>query len=213
MMHQGKFAYSEQREYFKNIFQELGHPAIDLVVLEWNIGPMVSGTELPSEAEVALMVSEQFTQFIQSGLPMACFWPLTWPGSPAWANRILINTTEGYSPNKVYNMFALYTDVLGQMKVKSSASAERLINVAVKSQDGNTVWVYLINKNLDKPTVEVNLALEDFKAKDYSAIGFESTDITDGPLAVKDIIIKQRGDTIYSLTMPQFSLAKITLKR
>ncbi|CAN5771518.1 hypothetical protein BH24BAC1_BH24BAC1_19090 [soil metagenome] len=110
-------------------------------------------------------------------------------------------------------MFGMYRDILGQIKVQSAASGDRLINLAVKSQDGNTVWVYLINKNLEKPEVEVLLSLDNYKAKDYSAVGFDSTDGAEGALEINEVMLKKRGESQYSLSVPQFSFVKITFTK
>ena len=213
MVHHTKSPYRDQRPHYKSIFQETGHPDIELVTLEWNTGPHVrAGHERPSEAEVALMVSEQFTQFIQSGVHMATFWPLSWPGNPAWANRMLVNPEKEYRPNKVYDMFALFTDALGQQKVNSSTSADRMISLAVKSRDGGTMWLYLINKTLENRAVDVSISIDGFDVAEYGAVGFESTDATHGALNVEEMGIKEVDSGIL-ISMPQFSFAKITLEQ
>src|SRR5690606_1206641 len=52
---------SERRRKLKSMADSLSHPAIDLVSLEWNIGPLKKGVSPnPKGAEVALMISEQF---------------------------------------------------------------------------------------------------------------------------------------------------------
>ena len=214
MTQQGRFPYSEQRGHFKKIFQELGYPDVELVILEWNIGPNVAANNVfPTPAEAALMVSEQFTQYIQEGLHMACFWPLSWPEKPRWASRVLLNAQDGYKPNKVYDMFALYTDVMGQQKIKSAASADRLINVAAKSKDGKDVWVYLINKNLDKASLTVDLSLTDFQASGYKAVSFAAADREPDKLDIKEIKFIKKDASHFSVTMPQFSFVKITFKK
>src|SRR5690606_34841198 len=141
--HRGIRPYNEQREIFEKIFAEAGYPDIKLVILEWNIGPAGDGNPQPTEAEGALMVSEQFTQYIQSGLHMSTFWPLSWPSG---GFRSLLDQKDEYDPQKMYDMFSLYKDVLGQEKVSSTGNVTNLVNLAVKSKDGNTLWVYLINK-------------------------------------------------------------------
>jgi hypothetical protein len=110
-------------------------------------------------------------------------------------------------------MFGLYSDILGQQKIKSSVSAERLINLAVKSKDGKKIWIYLINKNLHSKGAKVNLSIDNFKPTNYKAVGFESSDDTPGPLDVHKIKIAKKSPSHFTLRMPQFSFAKITLKK
>lgn len=127
MTHRHDRPYSEQRAIFRKIFADAGYPNIEMMVLEWNIGPNGTGNLPPTEAEAALMVAEEFTQFIQSGLYMSCFWPISTPTKVDWANRALMNSQNNHDPNKVYDMFTLYTDVLGEQQVNASVSADRLI--------------------------------------------------------------------------------------
>ncbi len=213
MTHRRERPYSEQRAIFRKIFAEAGFPDIEMMVLEWNIGPNGTGNLPPTEAEAALMVAEEFTQFIQSGLFMSCFWPISTPTKVDWANRALMNSQNNHDPNKVYDMFTLYTDVLGQQQVKTSVSADRLITIAVKSKPGNEMWVYMINKNLEKPAVDVNVALSDFKASGFSAVGFESADSTEGPLKIKKVDVVKKDASHFTLSVPQFSFVKVMLKK
>lgn len=213
MAHRGLKGYNEQRQLFKKIFSDAGYPDIELVILEWNIGPPGEGNIPPTEAQAALMVSEQFAQFVQSGLVMACFWPISWPGKTDWTSRALLKSREGYKPNKMYDMFAQYTDILGQQKVASSASAGRLINVAVKSNDGGQLWLYLINKNEEKATAEVNITLKDFAASAYTANGFTSEDNEPGKLHLKAIKVLKKNKSDFAITVPQHSFVKITFKK
>lgn len=110
-------------------------------------------------------------------------------------------------------MFTLYTDVLGEQQVKASVSADRLITIAVKNRAGNEMWVYMINKNLEKPAVNINLALNDFKASGCSAVGFEAADSTEGPLKMKKVDIVKRDASHFTFTVPQFSFVKVMLKK
>jgi hypothetical protein len=207
------YTFNNIRTRYEKMFQNLGYSDIDVVVLEWNIGPKIKGDlPYPTEAEVALMVSEQFTQYIQSDLKMACFWPISWPGKLVWSNRSLIDEQNNYTPNKVYNMFGLYSDVLGQQKIKSSSSADRLINLAVKRKDGKKVWVYLINKKLNSSGVKVNLSIDNFKPISYKAVGFEGSDDSPGALDVHKIKITKKGSH-FTIKMQRFSFAKIILKK
>ena len=210
MKHRGLKPYSEQKDIFEKIFADAGFPDIKLVVLEWNIGPAGAGNTPPTEAQSALMVSEQFTQYIQSGLFMSTFWPLSWP-SPAF--RALLNAKEEYRPNRMYGMFALYKDVLGQQKVSSTGTLKNLVNLAVKSTDGKTMWVYLINKEQDQNELDIKLALDGFNAKSYTATGFDAEDTSDAGHAIHEVKLSKIDAKHYQIRVPKNSFAKITFKK
>jgi alpha-L-arabinofuranosidase len=213
MTHRGERPYSEQRSIFKKLFAEAGYLNIELMILEWNIGPNGPGNAPPTEAEAALMVAEQFTQFIQSGLYMSCFWPISTPSKTDWSNRTLLNAQQQHKPRKMYDMFTLFTDVLGNGKVKTTSTEERLITLAVKSSNGKEMWLYVLNKNLDKPFVEVELAISDFKASTYMAVGFEAADKSEGKLDIQKVAVVKKGNSHFTVSVPQFSLVKLTFKQ
>lgn len=210
MKHRGVSPYSQQNEIFQKIFNEAGYPNIKLVILEWNIGPPGDNVIGPTEAEGALMVAEQYTQFIQSGLFMSTFWPLSWPGT---SFRALLDAPGQYKPFKMYDMFALYKDVLGQQRVSSTGTVTNLINLAVKSKDGKTMWVYLINKQQDKDELAVDLSLDGFIAKSFSSSAFDANDTTAGGLKISKLEVNRATSNSYSLKIPKNSFVKLTFKK
>jgi hypothetical protein len=212
MKHRQVSPYNEQRSIFEKIFTDAGYPNIKMVVLEWNIGPPGAGNLLPTATQAALMASEQFTQYIQSGLFMACFWPLSWPNGAEWDESSLMKSKEDHATNKMYDMFSLYTNVLGQQKVSSTATIQNVVNLVVKSTDGKTMWVYLINKQQDKDIMNIDLSVAGFNAKSLLASGFNSDDDTARKLAVHAVKINKADATHYSLQIPKNSFTKITFK-
>jgi hypothetical protein len=104
-------------------------------------------------------------------------------------------------------MFAMYTDILGQKQVSNEVSGTRLIPLSVKSNDGKTMWVYLVNKNQDSESSAVNLSLTDFKIKNVAITGFDS----DGKIINKqDINTSQPDVSHFKLNVPRNSLIKLT---
>jgi hypothetical protein len=206
MTHQGKGTYAQQKQIWEKLFADEGYPNIKLVVLEWNIGPPGQNAP-PTETQAALMIGEQFTQYIKSGLFMSCFWPLSLPANDGKNTRPLFRSQGGYQPNKAYFMFAMYTDILGQKQVSNEVSGTRLIPLSVKSNDGKTMWVYLVNKNQDSESSAVNLSLTDFKIKNVAITGFDS----DGKIINKqDINTSQPDVSHFKLNVPRNSLIKLT---
>lgn len=215
MTNQGTQPYSAQRAIYKQMFADEGFPNIELAVLEWNVGPYGSGNPHPTEAQTALMVGEQFMQFIQSGVKLACFWPLHWE-SGDWT-RALISSAQSYTPNKVYDMFQQFATIPWRMQVSNtlsgSAAQDRLAHVSVKTNDAKTLYVYLINKNQAAASSTVDLDLSAFTGFDaQSAVGFEATDTSVGPLAIHSIPVTKTGSHV-TFTMPKNSFAKVTISR
>lgn len=213
MKHRGVLPYNHERQVFEKIFADSGYPNIKLAVLEWNIGPFGDGHVPPTETEAALMVSEQFTQYIQSGLFMATFWPLTTQSTSPSNNRALLKSKADYKPNKIYDMFVLYKDVLGQQKVSSTGSVANLINLAVKSKNGKTMWVYLINKQQDQDQLNVDVALNGFAAKSVSGTGFDTGNDSAARLAVHGVKADITASSHYKVSVPKNSFVKLTFKQ
>lgn len=202
--------YREQRSFYRNLAASLGYPEIDMVSLEWNIGPPKNNTP-PTQAEAALMVAEQFMQLVQSGMKMATLWPIYWPGNVNWSSRALLNAHDHYEPHKVYGMFNLYKNILGQEKVESSSSDTTIEVLSVKSINKDTLWVYLINKKAGVPVSNIDIHIDGFNAKQFSATAFDANDDTKGSLKTVQLKIAKSNDESYILSMPGYSFAKVTL--
>lgn len=214
VMRQGRgLPYREQRAFYRKLADSLGHPGIDLVSLEWNIGVTGKGNQPPTEAQAALMAGEQFIQFIQSGMPMATFWTTTWPKKSAWDNRLLLDARNGASPNKMYDMFALFRDIPEQRMVKNRSSREDLHVLSVSSLDNDTLWIYLLNKKADGETTPVVLRLHDFSSQRTTAVSFTASDNTPGKLRLK--ALKSHADQAGNLCieLPAWSLTKLILTK
>src|SRR6185503_8304304 len=88
-----------------------------------------------------------------------------------------------------------------------------LRHLSVKSNDGTTLTVFLLNKNqtLNNSTVDLDLtSFTGFNAQ--SAVAFESTDTTVGPLNVHSLAVTKTGNHV-TFTMPKNSFAKVTITR
>lgn len=217
MKHQQQQPFSEQRTLYRTMFAEEGHPNIELAVLEWNVGPQGTGNPEPTEAESALMAAEQFMQYIQSGLKMACFWPLHWESGGSDWHRAMVSSAQSYTPNKVYDMMQQFATIPWRMQVSNTlsggAAQDRLCHVSIKTNDQKTLYVYLVNKNQATATSSVDLDLTAFAGFNaQSAVGFEATDATVGPLNVHPITVTKVG-THVTFSMPKNSFAKVTISR
>ena len=211
-MRQGRgLPYKEQRSFYRKIADSLGQPNIDLISLEWNVGRLGKNNLQPTQAQEAIMAAEEFTQFIQSGMPISTFWPMSWPKRGEASGRALLDAQHDYNPNKVFDMFKLYKNILGQKMIESESSLKAVQVLSVKSLRNDTMWVYIINKNSGVPVSKINLHIDNFSAAQYKAVGFTAADSTEGALKIEALKIKNNGSGNFELMMPQYSLAKITL--
>jgi hypothetical protein len=214
VMRQGRgLPYKAQRPFYRKLADSLGYPRIDLVSLEWNLGRIGKGNPAPSQAQVALMAAEEFTQFIQSGMRIATFWPVSWPKPSRFDNRILLDAQQGYRPNKVYDMFKLFKNTLSQNKVKSESSDQAIQVLSVKSTRADTLWVYVINKTPKVPVSNVTIHIGDPAYKPFRAVGFSAADDRPGPLKIDSLVVENKRPGNFRYRMPAYSLAKITFVR
>jgi hypothetical protein len=215
MMHQQTRPFSELRSFYRGMAATAGFPNIEFCALEWNVGPYGSGNPEPTEAEDALMSCEQFMQFVQSGVKLLTCWPLHWE-SGDW-HRAVISSAQSYTPNKKYDMFAQFATLAWRMQVSNTLTGtqtlERLRHLSVKTNDGTTVWVCLINKNQAKSSSTVDIDMSSFTGFNaQSAVAFEASDTSVGPLNVHSLSVTKSG-THLTITMPKNSFAKVTVTR
>lgn len=217
MTHQRGRPYREQRALYRKIFAEEGFPDIDLISLEWNISASGKNPQ-PTQSEAALMVSEQFIQFIQSGMKIACYWPLSMPGKNfRWQYRCLLNSGQDYAPNKVHGMFRQFAEIGGQRPLASQvvgkADPEWLTHLALRAADGRSLTVYLINKNPTQSLTQVALDLPDLgEGAKVTAVGFEAADNSGESLSVRPVAVSRRGPQAW-LVMPRNSFAKVVVTK
>lgn len=220
MLNQQSRPFNQERAALKAMAAANGHPNIDLVAFEWNLGrKMVPGAPVPTESQVALMVAEQFTEFVQSGMPMACFWPIHFPRNPAW-NRAVLDATQDYSTNKVYDMFKLFTDIPNGMKVEStvktitSGDENRIRTLAVRNAGDNTLYVYLINKDQTKEAANIDIGIPGFQLKTAVVQCFEANDTGHGNLNIHKINTVANHSATNShlkFSMPKNSFVKVMI--
>jgi hypothetical protein len=176
-----------------------------LAALEWNMGKRKEAEPM-SPFQGALVEAEEFGEFINCGLDMACFWPMHISGANEY--RVLLNHQTGeLQPNA--QMFKMYSDVLGQSVLGSEASLPEVRTVAARSNDGKTVTVYLLRKSGETGPLRVTLDVKNFKpasakAKVFDAPALSSLEATTSDLAVKSL-------APVTLELPAHSFTQITL--
>lgn len=216
MLRPGAGTLAEQRMKFKELGKKYGIPDIELVVLEWNVGPETRAKATPNtstaprrtKSQIALMVAEQFSDVLKSGMPMACFWPASWPTT---MDRALLASEDDYSANKVYYIFEMYKSVLGQTLLSATASAPRLSHIAAKSKDGKTLWVYLINKTKNSGNAAVAINLTGGRPASVTAAVYDIHDDHTKVANIKHLAATTNGNKV-NISMPQYAFAKVTIQ-
>jgi len=183
---------------------------IKLAALEWNIAPVKDGRF--SAFQHALMQSEMLMQFIDGGLHMACMWPLTWGGDLHGDFRTVLDQ-EKHKPTPTFEVFKLFSNVLGQQLITTSANQAQIRSVSAVSCDGSTVWVYLLHKSKHDQTITAKIAVDNFPAKDAQAVVFTASRISSNTSEVKSLNIVAADSNQWIVTLPPHSLTMITFKK
>jgi hypothetical protein len=206
-------SYREQRKFYRALAASLGYPGIDMVSLEWNIGPPGRKHKAPTESQAALMIAEQFCQLMQSGMKMAAFWPVSWPSRTIWSSRALLDAQDHYAPNAVYQMFRLFRPVLGQAWVKAASSDTAVQVFGVKNMGADTLWIYLLNKRPPGQVTGITLKVNGFSPQQVWAVGFNSEDNHTHTLRMDTVALKTGNGRDYMLAMKPYSLLKIVMAK
>lgn len=210
----------------RTVFSGLPHAgSTELAALEWDLGKKDTSISPPSEAEDALMISEMYMQFIQSGLQLASFWPIDWPSLPSWNRSVWENISGTYSTNKIFDMFKQFSFIPNKIILTSSVSAasgsddsDRIRILAVKTTgSGNVINIMLVNKDQNKASANVKISLPSYAFTGQSAVGFNSTDTGHGSLTINTItpsgIVHSGTTNQLTIAMPKNSFAKVTVSR
>lgn len=207
-------SYISEITKFRKMIKELGYD-LDLAVLEWNVGPTVSGGGEIPEYQCAMIQSEQLGQYIAGGLDMATFWPMFTP-HPKPTGKVGRYATRDYldkndcSPRTVHEAFKLWSHALGGRLVECATSEVRVPSVSALSKDGKTLRVWLQTKPLKPENREVILTINGFEAKKAEAIALTSTNTETDTGSVGPTEIEKKGKG-YNLTLPPYSLTMVTL--
>ena len=137
--------HNEEIARFNEVARELGMEHVKLCSLEWNVGPISKdGSEKwPTEFQCALMQGEMLMQFMDGGLEMATFWPMSWPKNNE--PRHMLDAKNNYKERCTPKLFEMMSPMLGGQLVKTESEGELLYSVAVKDAEGNDV-ICILNK-------------------------------------------------------------------
>jgi alpha-L-arabinofuranosidase len=174
-----------------------------LGALEWNLGKNLVGPMSPFQA--ALVEAEEFGQFINAGLDMACFWPFHMATGNKY--RVLLDHQTGrLHPN--FEMFKMYSDVLGHAVAGSAASVPEVRTVAARSGDGKTITVYLLRKSGEAPPLPTTVQVIGFAHDRVKAVCFSAPRLDAERAEVKPVELLSTSPV--KLELPPHSFTQIT---
>ena len=151
--------YGEDVEMIRQMCRDAGHPSIGVMVLEWNVGPSDHIWDLP-ENKYALIQSQMLMQFLDSGVEMTSLWTLLWQSRrEIWPTQdrfqSIITHGEPYRETPTLEMMHLFSSVLGMQQVAAESSADDLVVIAARDEQGEQNSVLILNKSADKRAVSI----------------------------------------------------------
>ncbi len=208
-------SFVEEIEKFRSEVNEMNYGHIELVSFEWNIGP--NDDELLSPFQYALMQSEMLGQFIEGDLFMSILWTLQWPvpdqGTASFANRYFLNPVT-YEPNPIYEIYRMYSKALGQQFVTSQTDVEHVRPVSVLSNDGNTLWVYLLHKSEAGTPITARLGINNFNPSTVEVTSFMSGELSSDTAQVKKRLVFQDSQSgKWTVPLPAASFTMLTFQK
>lgn len=204
-------SFAEEIRGFHKKVEAMGRN-IKLASLEWNIAP---NREVRFSCfQHALMQAEMLGQFIEGGLHMACMWPLTWTRGDLFGDFRTILDQENHKPTPSFYVFKLYSNVGGQKLIASRANQNYIHHVSAMSRDGETLWVYLLNKSGDKQVFDTVVDISGFIASKAEAVVFTSQDLSYDIGELKETVVNLDSKTgKWQSALPPYSLTMLTFHK
>lgn len=205
-------SFTEEINAFEPLMKSLGHGHIKLASNEWNIAPGPDEAQTPSKFESALMISEQFSQYIDGGLFMACFWGLYWPHAEGNSvNRLILDPSHNYNENATATMFRMFADAMGGTKVKCGSTLKGAYDIAVLNQVNDELIIYVINKKQSGETLSTGIDIKNYPLGSVTATSFTSGSDQNGELS--SLLTSIENENRLIIDLPKNSLTKIVIKK
>jgi hypothetical protein len=205
-------SYVEDIQGFYDKIKDINGVSYDikLVALEWNIAPVKD--ERFSEFQHALMQAEMLGQFIEGGLYMACIWPLGW-GTELYGNFRTVLDQVTHEPTPSFYVFRLYSDALGQKLIASSADKAYIRSVAALSQDGKTLWTYLLHKSVKNKAIRSAVKIDGFTVIKAEAISLTAPQLSSNVAGLTKLPTQVTGEGKWQCILPPHSLTMLTFNK
>jgi len=206
-------SFADEIQGFYNKIKDVNGKSYDIKIaaLEWNIGPIKDGRF--SEFQHALMQAEMLGQFIEGGLHMACIWTLTWGRGDIQGDFRTVFDQKDHRPAASYEVFRMYSNVLGQKLVTSRASQVHVRTVSALSQNGDKLWVLLLHKSGEGQTVSAKVSTNGFTAVKAEAISFTAPQLSSNVGKLKKLAISNTQVGQWECALPPHSLTMLTFHK
>jgi hypothetical protein len=210
--YEGPSYYQEIIDFYNNVNDVNGQSYdIELMVLEWNVGRTID--RVYSKFQYALMQSETLGQCIKGGLHLAAIWPGDWSYNLDWNARTILEQ-DSHEPAPAFLVFKLYKEALGHKLITSSSGDEHIFVVSALSQDGDTLWSYLVNKTADPITAQLGISSFTTTSAEAVAMTANNNDVESNEANLRELEISYNSDTVkWECVLPPFSLTRITLNQ
>ena len=205
-------SFKEEIEAFQPLMNSLGHGHIKLASNEWNIAPGPDEARTPSKFETALMISEQFSQYIDGGLFMACFCGVHWPHAEGNSvNRLILDPSKNYDENAAATIFELFADAMGGTKVSCESTLKGVYDIAVLDDEKDQLIIYVINKKQSGETLSTGIDLKNYPIGSVTASSFTSGTHQNGELS--NLMTNIENENRLIIDLPKNSFTKIVIKK
>ncbi|OPZ22874.1 MAG: Intracellular exo-alpha-(1-_5)-L-arabinofuranosidase [candidate division BRC1 bacterium ADurb.BinA364] len=206
-------SFVEEIAKFREEMKKLGRSDIELAALEWNVGP--TEFEPLSAFQCMLIQAEHLQQFIEGGLDMACFWPMSFDPARAaetndfHAREFIYRDEQGrYQPRPALEAFRLYAPALGTRFVAAKSSIAALPSIAALDEAGGVLRLYAINKSMLPRTARFEI--EGFAASKAAARAIVSENPNSNECQVRPLEAQLESAAV-SIDLPALSVATIEL--
>ncbi len=140
-------------------------------------------------------------------------WPLSWAGDIGSNFRAIIDQ-ENHRPTPSFYVFKLYSNALGQQLITSQTSQVYIRPVSTLSQDGDTLWVFLLNKSADGQAVNAILDINGFSPAGAEAIALTTADLSSDVARLQKLKVRFNLETgKWESVLPPYSLTMLTFHK
>jgi hypothetical protein len=146
----GRGIWSQRIGPLRKAAVDAGRPDMLFANNEWGLGQKLLGFD---KYTTSLVLTDYLLDLFVGGWDMACLWNTQWPGR---ADKMLFDSTDGYSPNPITLAYELLTPALGA-EMFEITSDDRLV-YGFACHENERVHIYLMNKNESPKHVTVEIA-------------------------------------------------------
>lgn len=171
--------YAEEIRMIRSACARAGFPDIGITALEWNIAPSL-WSQTFNQSLIAIIQSELLLEFAQNNVRLTALWPLIWQTSrDVWSEQdffpSVVTTDPPFNETLSLEMFRMLSALSG--KTVYSAGCDRKDTVLLAAGDSQETVIYLINKNILRRKIAVNLPVTGTESISAEGIGLKHQEI------------------------------------